>query len=181
MKMWMSKRGLSPLIAAVLLIVVVVGIGAVVTGIVRNYVTENKQTITEKASDMKCGVEVAVNVPTVGDELRICNGTAAGYGGSVNFTLENSGSATIDELQVKFFGTNGFDSIDEMSGAGVVAPGTWGSGMEAGATLSFNASYPTGIGVLQQVKIIPRVKVVGRSDKAYCTDAALTFTDFVTC
>ncbi|MBN1544417.1 hypothetical protein JW898_03055, partial [Candidatus Woesearchaeota archaeon] len=101
MDMWISKRGLSPLIAAVLLIVVVVGIGAVVTGIVRNYVTENKQTITEKASDMKCGVEVMINVPVVADEFRICNDTVAG---NITFTLENSGSATIDELQVKFFG-----------------------------------------------------------------------------
>lgn len=175
---WTSKKGLSPLIAAVLLIVVVVGIGAVVTGIVRNYVTENKQTITEKASDMKCGVEVSVNVPTVGDALRICHDETNDV---VNFTLENSGSATIDALQVKFFGTAGFQSLDDISGNGVLQ-GTWGTGFDSGATLMFNASYSAAeIGILQQVRIVPRVKVVGRSDKAYCTDAALTYTDFVTC
>ncbi|MBW2966863.1 hypothetical protein KY362_00085 [Candidatus Woesearchaeota archaeon] len=170
---WTSKKGLSPLIAAVLLIVVVVGIGAVVTGIVRNYVTENKQTITEKASDMKCGVEVSINVPTVGDELRICHDGST----YVAFTLENSGSATIDDLQVKFFGTGGF-SANDTAGTDTTLFGA--DGMDAGETIAFNTSY-SGIGTLEQVRIVPRVKVVGRSDKAYCTDAALTFTDFVTC
>ncbi len=166
-----SKKGLSPLIAAVLLIVVVVGIGAVVTGIVRNYVTENKQTITEKASDMKCGVEVMLNVPTVGDELRICHDVASK---TINFTLENSGSATIDDLQVKFFGTGGFEANDTVITDNAVV-------FTAGSTEAFTMVYGAGIGTLQQVKIVPRVKVVGRSDKAFCTDAALSYTDFATC
>ena len=175
MNMWISKKGLSPLIAAVLLIVVVVGIGAVVTGIVRNYVTENKQVITEKASDMKCGVEVAINIPVVADELRICHDSG---NKNVTFTLENTGSATIDEFQVKFFGTGGFEAIDEL---GAVTTDFPSGGMDSGATFVFNSTYTTGLGELQQVKIVPRVKVVGRSDKAYCTDAGLTFTDFADC
>jgi len=165
-----SKKGVEPLIAAVLLIVVVVGIGAVVTGIVRNYVTENKQTITEKASDMKCGVEVAINVPVVADVLRICNATATT---SINFTLENTGSSAIDELQVKFFGGSSFDAVDTALN---------GDDLQPGETRMIGAVYSTGIGMpLQQVKIVPRVKVVGRTDKAYCTDAALTFTDVPNC
>ena len=62
--MWKNKRGVSPLIAAVLLIVVVVGVGAVVTGIVRNYVTSGKQTIQSKAGDIKCGAEIDISVPS---------------------------------------------------------------------------------------------------------------------
>ena len=178
MKMWSTKKGVEPLIAAVLLIVVVVGIGAVVTGIVRNYVTENKQTITEKASDMKCGVQVAVNVPTVHDVLRICKNTSASPN-YVKFTLENTGSATIDDMQVKFFGANGFVSSDSVLVAGAYAV----NGMTAGQTIgNFSITYANATtGTLQQVKIVPRVKVVGRSDKAYCTDAALTFQDISDC
>lgn len=172
MNFWTSKKGLSPLIAAVLLIVVVVGIGAVVTGIVRNYVTENKQVITEKASDMKCGVEVSINVPTVADTLLVCNDTPNKF---INVTLENTGSADIDDIQLKVFGVNGFDANDEawtsqMSGA-----------FESGDTQRLQLNWSVDIGDLQQIKIVPRVKVVGRSDKAYCTDAALTYTDFVSC
>jgi FlaG/FlaF family flagellin (archaellin) len=175
MKFWTSKKGLSPLIAAVLLIVVVVGIGAVVTGIVRNYVTENKQTITEKASDMKCGVEVDITIPVVGDELRICHDSGT-Y--TINFTLENSGSATIDDMQVKYFGTSSFDANDTV---GTDTTDFGSDGMDAGETIAFTTVYDSGIGTLQQVKLVPRVKVVGRADKAYCTDAALSFTEFATC
>jgi FlaG/FlaF family flagellin (archaellin) len=177
MNVWVSKKGLSPLIAAVLLIVVVVGIGAVVTGIVRNYVTENKQVITEKASDMKCGIEVMIDVPEVADELRICHNSA---NNSIEFILENAGSATIDDLQVKFFGTSGFEANDTViTDTTLVDPD---GSFDAGNTEEFNVSYTYGdVGDLQQVKIVPRVKVVGRSDKAYCTDAALTYTDFVAC
>ncbi len=174
MNFWTSKKGLSPLIAAVLLIVVVVGIGAVVTGIVRNYVTENKQTITEKASDMKCGVEVSLNVPTVADTLLICNDTANML---INVTLENTGSADIDDIQLKVFGTSGFAANDTAWTTDSTVTGTF----ESGDTKKLSMYWDGTVGELQQIKIVPRVKVVGRSDKAYCTDAALTFSDFVGC
>ncbi len=173
MGFWNSRKGVEPLIAAVLLIVVVVGIGAVVTGIVRNYVTENKQIITEKASDMKCGIEVALTVPTVQDQLRICHNAS---NQTVIFTLENTGSSTIDELQVKFFGTSGFEAYDTVLANNSMSEFT------VGATKQFSVVYTTGtVGTLQQVRLVPRVKVVGRSEKAFCTDAALTYTDFPTC
>lgn len=169
--MWNNKKAVSPLIAAVLLIVVTVGIGAVVTGIVRNYVTENKQTVTEKASDIKCGVEVAINVPTVADALRICR---ANDSLSIEFTLENSGSTTIDQLQVKFFGSTAFNNTD------AVFTGSNISNFQQGNTWVINVTNAN-VGDLQEVKIVPRVKVVGRSEYAYCTDAALTFSDVSVC
>lgn len=170
-----TKKGLSPLIAAVLLIVVVVGIGAVVTGIVRNYVTDNKQTITEKASDMKCGVEVDLTVPVVNEVLKMCHNSTANY---IKFTIENTGTAVVDDLQVKFFGASGFETNDTV---GTNTPSFGSDGMAIGETLEFNMTYTAGtVGTLQQINIVPRVKVTGRSTKAYCTDSSLTFTDFET-
>jgi hypothetical protein len=142
-----------------------------VTGIVRNYVTENKQTITEKASDMKCGVEVMINVPTVADELRICRSS---NNQTLNFTLENAGSSAIDQLQVKFFTDTGFAANDN------VLNSTLQNNYQPGSTYQFTVTN-TATGALQQVKIVPRVKVVGRSEYAFCTDAALTFTDILVC
>jgi hypothetical protein len=120
---------------------------------------------------MKCGVEVAVTVPTVADSLRICrHASDAG----VNFTLENAGSATIDQLQVKFFTASGFGSNDT-----VLASGTT---LASGSTTTFSVLKPTAAsGDIVEVKIIPRVKVVGRSEYAYCTDASLTFSDMNLC
>ena len=54
--------------------------------------------------------------------------------------------------------------------------------MAVGETLVFTVDYTSGpVGTLQEVKLVPRVKVVGRSDKAYCTDSGLTFADFTEC
>ena len=169
MRLARNKKAISPLIASVLLIVVVVGIGAVITGIVRNYVTEGKQTITEKSSDMKCGTEIMIEVPVVASEMKICKNQTAE---TITFILQNTGSAMIDDLQVKVFGTNGFDANDTVMA----------TGLAVGNTSSYTVEYDAGsVGAILEVKLVPRIKVVGRTDKAYCTDSGLTFADLGDC
>ena len=82
----------------------------------------------------------------------------------------------IDELQLKVFGSLGFNATDKVFA-------TLGkSAMAPGATYALSVPYASAqVGTLQEVKIIPRVKVVGRSEYAYCTDAALTFSDISLC
>ena len=173
MRLARNKKAISPLIASVLLIVVVVGIGAVITGIVRNYVTEGKQTITEKSSDMKCGTEIMIEVPVVASEMKICKNQTAE---TITFILQNTGSAMIDDLQVKVFGTNGFDAVD------TVITDTGAAGLAVGNTSSYTVSYDAlSVGDILEVKLVPRIKVVGRTEKAYCTDSGLTFADLGDC
>jgi flagellin-like protein len=155
-----SKKGVSPLIAAVLLIVVTVGIGAVMTGIVRSQVTSDKQTIEKTSTDVDCSTQVQINVPVYNDQFRICY-TAS----TVNFTLENTGSIEIDDLQVKVYGDAGFDDVDS------VLPG----GLAQGQTnISVNASY-SGVGSIQEVHLVPKKKVTAAANKIYCGEAALKF------
>lgn len=179
MRLERNKKAVSPLIASVLLIVVVVGIGAVVTGIVRNYVTENKQTITQKEGETKCGTDIALDIPVVADKYKICKANAGATGTYILFTLQNTGSATVDDLQIKVFGTAGFTSVDS-----VVTNATLGitSGMDVGDTVTINWTYTNStIGTLQEVKIIPRISIVGRTEKAFCSDSGLSFADLETC
>jgi FlaG/FlaF family flagellin (archaellin) len=163
-----SKKGVSALIASVLMIVVVVGIGAVVTGIVRNYVMENKQTIEKTATDVQCSTQVQINVPTYNDAYRICNDSSA-----VHFTLENTGSMAIDNLQVKVFGSTGMVDVNNVMPTGL-APGQ--------VNTSLSAAY-TGIGTLEEVRIIPMKKVTASANQIYCNEAALKFalTDISNC
>ena len=171
--MWkfMNKKGVSPLIAAVLLIVVVVGVGAVVTGIVRNYVTSGKQTIQSKSGDIKCGAEVDISVPTVADEIRICYDDTNDL---LNFTLDNTGSTAIDALQIKWFTASAV--VNNVSVTAVGAPSTT---VDSGATVLYSVAPGTditAIGDIVEVQIVPRIKVVGRADLAYCVDSALKYT-----
>ncbi len=161
-----SKKGLSPLIAAVLLIVVVVGIGAVVTGIVREQISQDKQTIEKKSTNIECSTEVEINVPTYEDDFMICKGTDY-----VNFTIENTGSIEVDELQVKVFGATGFADNDS------IIPG----GMTPGQVNSTVIVGHSGVGSVEEVFIVPKKKVTGSSDKIYCPEAQLRFADIDDC
>jgi len=155
-----SKKGVEPLIAAVLLIVVTVGIGAVVVGIIRGYVTENKEVITKTATDVQCSTNVQIIVPTYNDAFRICNSST-----NINFTLENTGSLAVDELQVKVFGEDGIS----------VSDGIMTEGLAPGQTKTAIVVNYSGTGALQQVIIVPKKKVAADTNRIYCNEAALKF------
>ncbi|MBW2964452.1 type IV pilin [Candidatus Woesearchaeota archaeon] len=165
----MNKKALSPLIAAVLLIVVVVGIGAVVTGIVRNQIQENKQTITKTSTDVDCSTNIQMNVPTYADDFMICLGSDY-----VNFTLENTGTDPIDNLQLKVFGDSGFADNDS---------GVLSTPLAVGQTLSnFVVYYDTAdVGPVQEVYIVPKKKVTGQTNQIFCNEAKLRFVDISNC
>ncbi len=162
-----SKKGLSPLIAAVLLIVVVVGIGAVVTGIVRGYISENKQTIEKTSTDVECSTNVEINVPTYMDDFMICIGS-----NYVNFTIENTGSMFVDEFQLKVFGDTGFAQNDSIITQGL-APGQ--------AVSNYEAYYTPSVGNVEQVLIVPKKKITGESNQIFCSEAQLKFVDISLC
>jgi hypothetical protein len=158
----------------VLLIVVTVGIGALVVGIIRGYVTENKQVIEKTATDVQCSVQVQIVVPTYKDAYMICNKTDA-PNSTVNFTLENTGSMAIDDLQVKIFGSNGMVDVNSVMPTGL-APG------KVNASLSVTYNTVT-IGTLEEVRIIPTKKVTAQTNQIFCNEAALKFatTDISSC
>lgn len=168
MVMFHSRKAVSPLIAAVLLIVVVVGIGAVVAGIVRNYVTENKQTIQKTAKDTECSTGVQLNVPTYLDEYMICLG--ADY---VNVTIENTGTSEVDSLQLKVFGASGFAENDSIAGSGLV-PGQTASNFIMGYSAA-------AVGAVSEVFIVPKKKVTGQTNQIFCTEAKIKFVDIRNC
>ncbi len=161
-----SKKGLSPLIAAVLLIVVVVGIGAVVTGMIRGMVTENKATIDSKSDEMVCSRDVVIGVLNVNSNPQICMGTDYVYA-----ILENTGSATIDDFQLKVFGTTGIHTNESVNDTVNFAPGS---------SLEFNATFAS-VGAVQQVKIIPKLKKSGESGYNYCADTGITYESLEDC
>jgi len=163
-----SKKGLSPLIAAVLLIVVVVGIGAVVTGIVREQVTHDKQTIERSSTDIQCTTEVRIEVPTYLDDFMICLG--ADY---VNVTMENTGALEIDDFQLKVFGDAGFAENSSFNDS------VLGIGQVFSNTMAYFDN--SNVGNVIDIVIIPKKKVTGQSNKIFCSEASLKFSNIETC
>lgn len=163
-----SKKGLSPLIAAVLLIVVVVGIGAVVTGMVREKVTEDKDTISKTSSTVDCATQVNIKISKIEGDTLICKGSDF-----INFTIENVGSVDIDDFQLKVFGAEGFvqnDSVME-------------GGLERGK-LAFNyiAYFDSATtGAVSEISLIPKIRVAGFSEATLCTDSAIKYAGMSDC
>ncbi len=91
------KKAVSPLIATTLLLVVVVGVGAVVTGMVRGYVTESKQKTDKTSGLVLCATELDFAFTRLGNNIQVCKNST-----HVAFMLENKASE-IEDFLVKIF------------------------------------------------------------------------------
>lgn len=155
------------MIAAVLLVVIVVSIGAAVMALVRNYMTEGEQQVTISKEAIKCGRDVAIDFVLVDSNYQICNSTHATDSSlaSLNFVIENTGTLKIRDIQVRAVGTRGIIQNNSVLN----------DSMATGGVVLINMSYdPELLGGFRQVKIIPRINLPGQVEAAYCSDAGIT-------
>lgn len=161
-----SKKALSPLIAAVLLIVIVVGIGAVVMGIVRGFVSENKATMQSKADSMSCSRDVNVNLVDIDGVWQMCKGPDYIYA-----IVDNAGAIDVDDFQLVVMATSGFYSNDSIS-----------TSISQGASVELNGTFK---GVAQadilQAKFVPKLKQSGATGYHYCSDVAVKYEGIQDC
>jgi len=163
--MFRSKRAVEPLIAAVLLIVVTVGIGAVVVGIVRNMISENKVQIESKNDEMSCSRDVMLEIVKIDTVPQICNGS-----NYIDMVLENKG-VKIDDFQLVVMGD-----------AGLYTNPSANSSLAVGATGELNVSFiPAGVGTVLQVKLVPKLKKSGDTGYNFCTDVAIKYEGLQSC
>jgi len=163
-----SRKAVSPLIAAVLLIVITVTIGAVVMNLIRVYVTEGDKQITEGKEAIRCGRDVGIDLAIVNDNYMICNGTAEDTDlASLNFLVENTGTMDILDAQVRIVGSKGIYSNDSV----------FNETLKMGASHLVNMTYdPDSVGSFRQVKIVPRINLPGVTEHAFCSDVGITIT-----
>ncbi len=155
-----SKKALSPLIAAVLLIVVVVGIGAVVTGMMRGLVSDNQKTISQKDDEMACARDVNVKIVTIDGNPQFCRDAATS---EIVAVVENAGT-DVDDFQLMVYGDSGFYK-NESIGSGNIAQG---------AAAELRGYYDSGdTGAITQAKFVPKLKKTGSSGYNFCHDVTV--------
>lgn len=157
-----NKNALSPLIAGVLLLVIVVGIGGVIAGIAKNFVNDQKATTDKQNEAMICSRDVAINAIIVDEVIQICKGTDFVYA-----LIENAGHADINDFEIVISGTNGFFRNSSYN-----ATHTFTKGEVFVLNTTFSGITASDI---QQIKIVPKLKRSGRADYNYCFDAAYKF------
>ncbi|MBW2966862.1 hypothetical protein KY362_00080 [Candidatus Woesearchaeota archaeon] len=164
-----SKKAISPLIAAVLLVVIVVTIGAAVMALVRGYLTEGEHQVTVNKEAIKCGRDTSVQLVLINNNYQICNGTHEDDEdlASLNFYLENTGTIDVLDAQVRIVGTKGIYQNDT----------ALNSTLRTGGVALVNMTYdPVGIGQFRQVKIVPRINLPGIEEHAFCSDSGIMIT-----
>src|SRR3989344_8940696 len=139
-KVFFQKKGVSPLIATVLLISFAVALGAVVMNWGRN--------IDISKPDDKC---TGVEIKSRKTDYEVCF-LGSGSDAYINFILDNTGSVDIDGLSIWIAGTKGtklydFDSIQ-------IKKGDLLDIKDKSITYDFNT-----YGNIKNVQFIPKVRV----------------------
>ncbi len=148
----MQKRGVSPLIATVLLIAFAVALGAVVMNWGRSYVEDTAESVRQKSDrDVQCSQDVKLKFQTINNIPQICYG-GGGESGYVRFIIANDGAVKVDAVTATIIGTSSIIINSSMNG----------TALPVSSILRKNISYDyTTNGDIQLVKIIPHVTIGG--------------------
>jgi len=148
-KMVRTRRGVSPLIATVLLIAFAVALGAVVMNWSRSFTGEQMETAQQTAGVASaCDVNVRMNLVEIGGIERMCYDNSSRTG---SFIVKNNGNFDIEGLQVQIITSEGIEenngSLNLRIGKGKIAKG----------------SFSWTSGTIEEVIITPLIKVNGEN------------------
>ncbi|MFC1723216.1 archaellin/type IV pilin N-terminal domain-containing protein [Nanoarchaeota archaeon] len=161
----MNKKGISPIIAAVILVVVTVTLGTVIYAIVGGYITSGKQDIKEQAEEIRCGRDVGIELRPLNNTY-ICNSTGDDDDESAfNFIITNTGTRKIDQVQLRvFFDKKIWTNVSILN-----------ESLDLGQSLHVNRSYEfdyEDYGSFKGAQVVPRISIPGIKGFAYCIDSA---------
>ena len=91
-----KKKGVSPIIAAVLLVVITIAIGATTMAFIRSLADTNLDSANEAATRILCGADLNLEIPIVNDQYKICYYNNSG---DISLTFHNKGTINIKGFQ----------------------------------------------------------------------------------
>lgn len=150
-----QKKGVSPLIATVLLIAFAVALGAVVMNWGKSFAIGTMNTVQQKSDqDTTCSGDVSLNVVKLADgTLQMC------YGGSTTeghlfFIIENSGRVAISQIDLQVIGAIDVYANTTLNGTSIGI----GHALRRNLTYDFDT-----YGDVRQVRIIPKINLGGKT------------------
>lgn len=191
-----SKRGISPLIATVLLIAFAVALGAVVMSWGRGYIESTATFAEEKsAAEMRCTMDVELGFAVIDNQKKVCVGNMSDLGTQTEIedALEYPAMIGNTEEVEDIFGfdpVTGEHYIDmvvengpstELKGLQISVLGTdeiviYEYNRTIGPAGLVRIQVPWDIielGEIEQVKVLPRIYVGGADTDNYCVNSAI--------
>ena len=162
------KRGVSPLIATVLLVMIVVSIGAAVMVVIQSLSEEQLASASAQQALIQCGVDVDLDLIEVSDSHRICVKPATtDVEGQVILYLENKGLKNVQGWRFTVVGASGIhDSTDQESA------------LARSAIQGFKFNYSgtevgNGLSAIDLIRISPRVQGGATNPVVTCSEPNL--------
>lgn len=165
------RRGVSPLIATVLLIAFAVALGAVVMNWGKSYVEDQAEHAGSKSTnEIKCEIDIDLGVKEIRGEPKICynNGSNA----SVVVMLENRGSEEIAGVRMTLIGDNEEVWSTDLND----------SEIPAGGIKRFVQNYSwSSIGDIDVVEFTPKIQGEGSVLPVLCSKNSLVVDEIYVC
>ena len=159
----LNKRAVSPLIATVLLVMIVVSIGAAVMLVIRGISDDNLDKINTKIADINCGTDVAFKILAIGVDNQICKDDILLATGNIATILTNNGAADIEDFKLTVIGPNGiYDDSSQLLT------------LDKDETKALNFSFlGNDTGGIREIRIIPIISGTPGDTQVACIDRAL--------
>ena len=156
------KKAVSPLIATVLLVMIVVTIGSLMATWVKDYVDQNMAYAEKKTTGpFKCTNEVFFDVIIIDNKVQVCdNFTQNSSNNTIYFTLENKGTADL-LFNLLLIGNKGINSTK------------LNHTLELDSIFNYNHTYGNTTGELVQAKISPIV-ILKNNELFECNNIHIT-------
>lgn len=152
-----NKKGVTPLVATLILISFSVGLGAIVMSWGQNYIENTAEFITAaQAQPLGCD-SVSIGLITIGGGRQLCVVTPSR---TIKALIENGPKVDVQNIQARIVGSEGVDTIENIL--------TTPLNRAASATSTFSHQP---IGNVRQIKLTPYVSLNGKP--TYCTNKAI--------
>jgi flagellin-like protein len=164
----MNRKGLSPLIATVLLIAFAVALGAVVMNWAKPTGGGGGGPPTTVTSEVNCS-QVKFVVEKVGTKPQVCISKTTPN--TLEFIVDNRGGIKIKNLRITVLGASGEPVNQDVPN----------SAMGEADLKKMTFTYPAEIGAIAKVKITPVIADFAHDRDLYCTDKTIETTDVRQC
>lgn len=162
--MMKNKKGMSPLIATIVLIAFAVALGVVVMNIGRSFGPD----LSGDDGEVDCSNSKGLAILEVGGKQKICF-SENGIESFIDFTVSNSAPVNIDDLQIAIYGSKEVFNKDSI----LASP------MQGGEGKRIKIKYDSTVfGNIEQVVITPKIT---DGEASVCNHQGITLENIASC
>jgi len=175
-KLFSNRKGISPLIATVLLIGFAIALGALVMNWGKSYVEEQITATDERyRADQECELYIDFDIKEIAGRPRLCYTMPSATTITINYTIENT-ATQIEGLRIIVYGQDDTSYTTGLNFSNENRSIAKGQSIKDGVAFSVASGFS-----LAQVEFIPKMNTTGIMSPTLCVKSKLTKSSIPTC